>query len=156
MSCSGSGRLVAYITCSATSNVTTRKYRELPGKARSPLKELLCTTSDTGAVAGARCRGEGGCHSKERQCLAYFLSAPFFHFNLQFLVSDKLVFKEIEMVLKETDKIKKIKNKVSDANTDKRREYDEVYLKRTFKVLITNSINLHKKLPCSVGCQESI
>jgi hypothetical protein len=138
--------LVVYIIPSSTSTVP-REYRELPDKARSPLKELFCTTSDTGAVAGARCRGEGGCHSKERQCLAYFLSAPFFHFNLQFLVSDKLVFKEIEMVLKETDKIKKIKNKVSDANTDKRREYDEVYLKRTFKVLITNSINHIKSCP---------
>ena len=144
---SGSGRLVVYITFSATSNVTTREYRELPGKARSPLKELLCTTSDNGAVAGARCRGEGGCHSKERQCLTYFLSAPFFHFNLQFLVLDKLVFKEIEIVRKEADKIKKIKNKVLDANTDKRREYDEVYLKRTFKVLLTNSINHIKSCP---------
>ena len=123
--------MVLYITCSATSNVSTREYRELPGKARSPLKELLCTTSDTGAVAGARCRGEGGCHSKERQCLTYFLSAPFFHFNLQFLVLDKLVFKEIEIFLKEADKIKKIKNKVSDVNTNKTREYEEVYLKRS-------------------------
>ena len=74
------------------------------------------------------------------------MSAPFFHFNLQFLVSDKLVFKEIKMVLKEADKIKKIKNKVSDANTDKRREYEEVYLKRTFKVLLTNSINHIKSI----------
>ena len=75
------------------------------------------------------------------------MSTPFFHFNLQFLVLDKLVFKEIEIFLKEADKIKKIKNKVSDANTDKRREYDEVYLKRTFKVLLTNSINHIKSCP---------
>ena len=74
------------------------------------------------------------------------MSAPFFHFNLQFLVLDKLVFKEIEIVLKEADKIKKIKNKVSDANIDKRREYEEVYLKRSFKVLLTNSINHIKSI----------
>ena len=64
---------------------------------------------------------------------------------------DKLVFKEIEMVLKEADKIKKIKNKVSDANTDKRREYDKVYLKRTFKVLLTNSINHIRSIHGTLG-----
>ena len=51
------------------------------------------------------------------------------------------------MVLKEAYKIKKIKNKVLNANTEKRRIFEEVYLKRTFKVLLTNSINHIKSCP---------
>ena len=50
-------------------------------------------------------------------------------------------------MIKEADKIKKIKNKVSHANTEKRREYGEVYLRRTFKVLLTDCINHIQKCP---------
>ena len=74
-----------------------------------------------------------------------FLTFPFLIFNLQFIASDKVVFKEIELFLKEADDKKKLKNKLSLANTEKRREYEEIYLRMTIKILLINSINRIKR-----------
>ena len=51
------------------------------------------------------------------------------------------MFKEIELVIKGADKIKKIKKKLSLASTEKRMGYEEVYLRRTIMILLSNSIN---------------
>ena len=51
------------------------------------------------------------------------------------------MFKEIELVLQGADKIKNIKNKLSLASTEKRMGYEEVYLRRTIMILLSNSIN---------------
>ena len=52
-------------------------------------------------------RGEGGCYTEKRQCLTYFIPASFYHypfyhyhFNLQLLISNERVFKEIEQIIK--------------------------------------------------------
>ena len=51
------------------------------------------------------------------------------------------MFKEIELFLKEADNIKKIKNKLSLANMEKRRDYEEIYRRGTIKIILSNSIN---------------
>ena len=51
------------------------------------------------------------------------------------------MFKEIELVLQGADKIKKIKNKLSLASREKKRGYEEVYLRSTIMILLSNSIN---------------
>ena len=53
-------------------------------------------------------------------CHTYFLTVPLFHSNLQFLVSIKVLFNDIELGLQGADKIKKIKNKLLLTSTEKR------------------------------------
>ena len=58
--------------------------------------------------------------------------------------------------LQGADKIKKIKNKLSLASTEKRRGYEDVYVRRTIMILLSNSYQPRPETPGEVGCQENI
>ena len=121
--------------------------QDASGKSKAPLKEMFCTSADAGSVAGTTCLGETGCHRRERQCLGYFLTAPYFHANLSFWISDKLVVEEVKKIVVENNKYKKLRGKTSVADIEKRREHEEVYLRTTFKVLLKDVKHLIKKCP---------
>ena len=51
------------------------------------------------------------------------------------------MFNEIKLGFQGADKIKKKKNKLSLASTKKKMGYEEVYLRRTIMIFLSNSIN---------------
>ena len=113
-----------------------REFRAHPENLRKPLKDILCG-AEAVSVGGNRCRREGGCESRENQCLIYRITAPFYQVNLPFLVSDKEIKKSIENVVNKDRAIKKLDGKNSAAANQKKAEFNQ-YLAKIFPVLSNN------------------
>ena len=93
-------------------------------RARTPLKEP--SKGPSVGRRGLQQQGEAVPHLLPNSTLL----------PLQFLVSNKVVFKEVELVLQGADRIKKINNKLLLACTEKRMGYKEVYMRTTIMILL--------------------
>ena len=86
---------------------------------------------------GRRCREEGGCHEEDNQCALYFVTAPYYHALLPFVISDKKIKEHIEKLTQVNTKAKKNASKQTPAYVEQQARH-EAYLDQTFPALSSN------------------
>ena len=132
-----------------------RVYREVPGNSRKPLQDMMCGTKAT-SWGGSECRKEGGCQGRPEQCLAYYITAPYFQVNLPFLVNNKEIKQNIEKLISSDRAIKKLGG--STAAVKRKTEFQQ-YLDKTFRVISGNIKVQLETCParycCSFSCSCS-
>ena len=88
-------------------------------------------------TGGTRCREEGGCHETDDQCVLYFVTAPYYHASLPFVITDKKIKEHIETLTQINTKARKNASKRTPAYVQQQALH-EVYLDKTFPVLSSN------------------
>ena len=120
------------------------EWRARPGNARKPHTAMFpCGRGDLTRMGGAACRAAGGCSEGPEQCLVYWITAPFYHAMVPFLVGDRKIY-EKTVELKETVAKVKKNAKKNTAWAIEEREALERRLDTTFNILREDYINLIK------------
>ena len=86
---------------------------------------------------GRRCREEGGCHARSEQCILYYITAPYFHAGLPFIIGDKRLKEGIEKVARSDVKAKMNSTRQNPASIRQREEH-VVYMNK-----ITSAHKVH-------------
>ena len=97
-------------------------------------------------TGGRRCREEGGCHARDGQCVLYYVTAPYYHALLPFVITDKKIKQHIEKLTQINTKAKKNASKQAQAYVEQQALH-KVYLDQTFPVLSSNVIEQLEACP---------
>lgn len=65
------------------------EWRGRLGNGKKPHAAMFC-----GRMGGTACREEEGCAMKAEQCLLYFITAPYFHAVVPFIISDNRIYEK--------------------------------------------------------------
>ena len=73
---------------------------------RTALADAMCFQHNVSTPGGKRCRGEGGevCQGEGNPCLLYTITAPYYHANIPFLISNIKIRKKVEKLVEEQKK----------------------------------------------------
>ena len=107
---------------------------------------MWCGRNDVLKMGGKGCREEGGCHFAEKQCLIYYITAPFYQVLLPFLIPNKKISEKLEKLKKMEDKIKKSAKKETPGAVLEREEF-EVHKDLPFHVVHSEYKTLIKACP---------
>lgn len=122
------------------------EWRARPGNARKPHSDMFCSRRDTARVGGSACREEGGCSTREEQCLLYRLTAPFYNAMVPFLLTDKKIYEKTAELKEKAAKIRKDSNKHNARVVEAREEFERM-LDTTFYIVKETFRHYIKKCP---------
>ena len=122
------------------------EWRGRPGNGRKPHAAMFCGRNDVARIGGSGCREEGGCATKAEQCLLYFITAPYYHAMVPFLISDKKIYDKTVALKEASAKVKKSVSKTSASAIQEREEFNAM-VGKTFMVIKQDYKSFIKKCP---------
>ena len=113
------------------------------------LKDAMCFPNDIVSMGGKQCRKEEGhiCQGQNNnQCLIYYITAPYYHTNIPFLINNQKIKIKVEKLVEEERKLWKNRTRNSATEIAKRVAF-EAFLDKTFLVTREDIRDLIKSCP---------
>ena len=114
-----------------------------------PFKDAMCFPNDIINMGGMQCRKEEGqiCQGQNyNESLIYYITAPYYHTNIPFLINNQKIKKKIEKLLEEDRKLDRHKNKNTAAEVEKRAAFGDL-LDKTFSIVREDIRDLIRSCP---------